>query len=316
MTAKGTVRRSAGVIAGVLLVVSAWVAPGLWADTIISENDVQYEGDVLSDDKDMIILRTDRGIMYFNRNNIKAAIYAKFPNSSAKVQEVIGSAQYQRKAWRAADRWEELTVGTKLRPGDTMRTGDDSKVVATVAGQGVLAVEANSFLTVAELRRNKEGDVRVRLALDTGQLWNDVGALKSARSAYTVETPQASCGVRGTVYTVLTEGEGTDTTIATVEGTVEVVQKQEDGATVQVGANEQTSLGRTGDAETAAIAASFIGQWDGYSVQFQRLRSQMQLEDLFKQYGLTPQQGYMIAAGGIGLIVLVLGIVIVRSRRR
>ncbi len=304
----------------VLIGATATLWPALWADMIVTDSDAQFEGDVISDDDGMVILHTSRGIMYFSRDRIKAAFYSDFPNSSAKIEEIIGTAEYHRKQWDDMERWNELTVGTKLRPGDTMRTGDASKVIATVAGQGVLAVEANSTMTIGEVRRNSAGEVRVRLALESGQLWNDVGTLPSARSRYTVETPQASCGVRGTVYTVLASAETDETTIATIEGSVQVVQKREGGDEVRVGANQQASLAVTGTAETADIEAEYTSQWDGYSGQFQRLRAEMELENrlgpLLARFGITLQQGYLIAGGGIGLIVIVLGVVIIRRVRR
>lgn len=313
MPRKRRLRWSVVVGVGLLVVAGGIFVPRLRADMVITDTDTQYEGDVVSDDKNMIIMQTDRGLMYFRRDKLKGVMYAEFPKSSATVQEITGTAEYQRKG---QDQWRGLVVNTKLRPGDKVRTGDNSKVFATVAGQAVMSVEANSEMTVTDVARNDDGDVRVRLDLDEGQLWNDVGTLQSAKSRYIVETPQASCGVRGTVYTVLTSGAEAQTTVATVEGAVAIVQKTEGAAEHTVGAGEQSRFAQTGDVPTAPIEAGFSSQWEAYASTFGRLRAQLRFENFWAQYGVTRQQGILITAGAGGLIVLLLGIVIVRVRRR
>lgn len=298
---------------GLLLAGSVTLSRSLWADMVITDTDAQYEGDVLSDDQNMIIIQTDRGLMYIRRDKVKALSYKQFPESSAKVEEVTGTVEYERKA--RPDDWREVVTGMKLRPGDRVRTGEGSKVIMTVAGQAVTALEANSNLTISEVRRNEEGDVRVRLAMETGQLWNDVGTLNSSKSRYTVETPQASCGVRGTVYAILTDEGSDETTVATVEGEVQVIQKREEGETLAVDAGQQATLGKTGGAATDSIDAGFLSQWEGYSGQFQRIRASMELDNLFARFGLTRQQGYMAIAGAGGFVIIVLGVVVIRRRR-
>lgn len=313
MRRSNMMRWGAGVGLCLLLAGAVAVVPRLWADMIVTDSDTQYEGDVLSDDKNMIIFQTDRGILYYRRDQLKAIMYTRFPKSSATVQEIVGKAEFERK-----DRpgWKELIVGAKLRPGDKIRTGDASRVIATVAGQAVMAVEANSELTVTDVSRNDEGDVRVRLDLDEGQLWNDVGMLASAKSKYIVETPQASCGVRGTVYSVVTSELEQETTVATLEGEVTVIQKREGADPVSIGANQQSRFQQEGDIETTVVEASFVAQWGAYSKRFSRMRARMQLEEFFDRYGLTPEQGYMASAGAGGVLILFVGIVIIRRLKK
>ena len=287
------------------------------ADVVVTTTG-RYEGDVISDDPDMVIIRTDAGLQYIARADITSTIYPDFPNDSAKVQEVTGTAEYKRSAqivWggEAEGRWLELTPGTKLRPGDWIRTYDDSTVIATVAGQAVLAIEPNTEMTIKDLRKNDGGDIRVRLTLDAGQLWNDVGTLQSAQSQYIVETPAASCGVRGTIYTVVVEDD--ETTVGTIEGAVAVVQKAEGGEEVEVGANQQATLGREGGADERAIEAGLLQEWGMYARAFSRMRGRMRLDALFARVGLTRQQG-MMASAGIGIALVVLGVVFIARRRK
>lgn len=236
-----------------------------------------FEGDILSDDDERIILQSDAGLHYFHRREIKAVSYAAFPLSSGKVEEIVGTAEFQREG--RADTWRELIVGTKLRPGDRVRTGPDSKVICTVAGQVVVSINPESELTLADARRDSTtGDVRVRVALDDGQLWSDAGHLVSRRSRYTVETPQASCGVRGTVFTVVYDTATEESTVATVEGEVAVVQKAEQLAEVAVAAQQQTTVVQDAAPVAAPIEAVHVREWQQAEKRFELQRRQLEIE--------------------------------------
>lgn len=299
--------------AGLLL-----LGPTVGRADIVVTTEGRFEGDVISEDQDMVMLRTDEGIKYFARGDITSVVYPDFPNDSAKVREVFGQAEYKRSAqivWAgsAEGRWLELTRGTTLRPGDWIRTGADGKVIATVAGQAIMAIEPNTEMTIAALRKNKQGDMRVRLSLQVGQLWNDVGSLPSKQSQYVVETPAASCGVRGTVYTVMVEDD--ETTVGTVDGTVLVVQKNTDADEVEVGANEQVTLERSGAVAQAAISGDFLRQWGDYEKLFNSMRGWMRFDAMLARFGLTRQQGFLVA-GGLGAVIIVLGVVMITRRRK
>ncbi len=252
--------------------------PPRLTDLVITA-DGEFEGDVLSDDENLIILQTEAGLRYFTRSSVVGVSFAAFPLSSGKVEDIVGTAEFQRQGRSGA--WRELIVGTKLRPGDMVRTGDASRVVLTVAGQAVVSVKANSLFTLKDARRdNSTGDVRVRVALDAGQLWNDVGTLVSPRSRYIVETPQATSGVRGTVFTVVYDEEAEETKVATVEGAVQVIEKRQTLREIQVTQEQQTTLEEAEDQElvTETIQAETVSEWQEQEEEFDDRRDIMEVE--------------------------------------
>ena len=95
-----------------------------------------------------------------------------------------------------------------------------------------------------------------------------------------METPQATAGVRGTVFTVIYDREAAGTTVATVEGAVAVVEKREAGAQIEVPALRQTSLdpATTEPPKVQRIAATLVDAWKMDEADFERLHIKMEKE--------------------------------------
>lgn len=237
----------------------------------------EFEGDVLSDDDDMVILQTDTGLRFFPRRIVRGISFAAFPLSSGKVDDITGTAEFQRRG--RGETWRALVIGTKLRPGDRIRTGPHSRVMLSIAGQAVVAVKADSLFMLADARRdNTTGDIRARVKLDAGQLWNDVGTLASPRSHYVVETPQATSGVRGTVFTVMYDRKTEETKVATVSGRVQVVEKAETLRQVEVVKERQTTIRKRVDIITETIEPATVQEWKQQEVKFEERREEMEIE--------------------------------------
>ena len=88
---------------------------------------------------------------------------------------------------------------------DTIVTGEASRIQIRFIDQGLLALKANSELKIqAYHQATDEGDdPQVLLQLLEGGFRTLTGSIgKGNREAYKVETPVASIGVRGTLYSV------------------------------------------------------------------------------------------------------------------
>ncbi|WP_430461628.1 FecR family protein [Thalassolituus sp. LLYu03] len=88
---------------------------------------------------------------------------------------------------------------------DTITTGDDSRVQIRFIDNGLLALQANSQLSIHSYRKadgNANGEVLMELV--EGGFRTLTGTIgKGDKSAYKVDTPVASIGIRGTLYSAL-----------------------------------------------------------------------------------------------------------------
>ncbi|MCB1173089.1 MAG: FecR domain-containing protein [Leptospiraceae bacterium] len=132
------------------------------------------------------------------------------------VSSVVGSAQLLR-----AGAAEALTAGQMLQSADTIKTGDQSAVELAVQGFGVVKVGANTEVGLAELV-NDQNKGRVSLDLKRGDVASVISR-QDAESEYSIRTPTAIAGVRGTAFIVSVGGGGT-AQIAVLDGSVAVSQ--------------------------------------------------------------------------------------------
>lgn len=91
--------------------------------------------------------------------------------------------------------------GTALREGDTLTTGEDTRVRMRFVGDSVITVGANSRFEVATYRPARDGEpqrARFRL-LDGVVLAFAEGVAGHEDEEYVIETQAASMGIRGTI---------------------------------------------------------------------------------------------------------------------
>lgn len=88
---------------------------------------------------------------------------------------------------------------------DTITTGGDSRVQIRFIDNGLLALKANSQLAIHNYHQSADGqDDQVLLELVEGGFRTLTGSIgKGNKEAYRVETPVASIGIRGTLYSAL-----------------------------------------------------------------------------------------------------------------
>ncbi|HRE18184.1 MAG TPA: FecR family protein, partial [Rhodocyclaceae bacterium] len=113
------------------------------------------------------------------------------------VRFAQGDVQVQ----RANGSIERPVRGTKLNEGDTLITGSTGTIQITMVDQAVLAVRPNTRLKLETYRysgTNDESDKSI-LSLIRGGFRSITGLIgKKNMSAYSVRTPTATIGIRGT----------------------------------------------------------------------------------------------------------------------
>lgn len=122
---------------------------------------------------------------------------------------------------------QKLEVGTMLEQQDIVITGSGSSIDMMVKGIGILKLGADSRMEIGSLVASREGSGSVEVKLHRGELGSFVNR-EDARSNYTIVTPTAIAGVRGTSFLTTVERlpEGTtrapEVKIAVLSGSVAV----------------------------------------------------------------------------------------------
>ena len=119
-----------------------------------------------------------------------------FAEPVGRVLASSGVAQAQ----SAAGGLRPLAQGAVVERGDTLMTGADSNLQVRFMDDALLMVRPNSRIRVDDYRVDS-GGVHSVLSLIAGGLRTLTGRIgKARRAAYTMNTPTATIGVRGTDY--------------------------------------------------------------------------------------------------------------------
>jgi hypothetical protein len=101
----------------------------------------------------------------------------------------------------------QAAVGTKLVPGDTLRTGSDGSLGVILRDDSLLSLGPGSSLVVQRfLFSPADGDLGLLVRLSKGTMAYISGLIgKLAPESVRFETPVASIGIRGTYFAVKVE---------------------------------------------------------------------------------------------------------------
>ena len=113
---------------------------------------------------------------------------------------------------------EALFSGTVLEEGTRIQTGADARADLAFSKGSIIRINSDSELVVENMRLIG-GSRKVGLSLENGSVLNAVDRL-TAQEDYTVTTPTAIAGVRGTAFRIETDGK--DTRIICDEGSIAV----------------------------------------------------------------------------------------------
>jgi outer membrane protein assembly factor BamB len=118
--------------------------------------------------------------------------------------------------------WNAVKMGDKVPAQAVIRTGSGAFCDILIADAAIIRVKELTRLVLADLYYNKgSGQERTRLKMDTGTALVKVRKLMKEDSSFSMETPSAVVGVRGTEFLVRISEEK-DTSIAVNEGRVGV----------------------------------------------------------------------------------------------
>lgn len=294
---------SISLAAFVLLFFSATLA----ADVIVLKSGKVIEGDIIEETDELVAIELDAGTGFFSKEDIKSINKTRLDVARGRIVETTGTVEVLPKG---ETEWKPAEKGMALNEGYSIRSGPDSKAVAIFANQAIMAVEQESEVDLEKLQQSRKSGINIQVSLNDGQIWNDVGRLKSKRSKFYVETPQAVTGVRGTVFTVQVAPDET-TKVAVVKGNVDVRTRGMMISPTNVGANTMTEVAEN-EAPTKpdAISEDFLAQWNEYKGTFRALRIGM----IGGSLGLSPMQ--TMAAGAALAILILVVIVVLLIRRR
>jgi len=265
------------------------VSPAVSADIVELKSGKIVEGDITEETDQFIGIETDTETVFVKKEDVKSVKKTRLEVATGRIQEVKGTVEVLP---AGQEQWMPATTETTLNEGDSVRTGPDSNAIATFENQVIVAVEPESNTKLEKLQQTSRKDLHMKVDVDRGQIWNDVGKLRSKRSRFFVSTPAAVTGVRGTVFTVQAGAEE-KTTVAVVEGGVDVRTRDLMIEPIKVEDSQMTEVApHKPPAKPIAISGAFLAQWAFYSAKFGLLHGAMGAQGL----QVTPTQA--AAAGG------------------
>lgn len=155
------------------------------------------------------------------------ALAAAYPlaghaTSAARLEFASGSVV----AITAAGVQRELSRGSELQPGDTIRTGDNARAQLRFSDGGMMSLQPKTDFRIDEYKYDGklDGQERSFFSLIRGGLRTISGLIGHGnRDNYKVTTAVATIGIRGTEYSaVFTGGNDGILNLATGEGAVEI----------------------------------------------------------------------------------------------
>ena len=112
--------------------------------------------------------------------------------------------------------------GEALEVGDTVRTASEARAVITFFEGSTVEMEPQTEVTMQKVQGEEKGGFFTQIGQSMGITWHRVVDFVDPRSRYEVDTPTATVAVRGTLFQVQVEADGS-TTVETVEGQVAVI---------------------------------------------------------------------------------------------
>lgn len=138
----------------------------------------------------------------------------------AAISDIAGSVLVQK---HGESDFRQIEVKTHVLAGTLVKTGPDSGVTLNWADGSRLRMGPDTQLRVRKCVLNTSNHASVALFdLDVGTIWVRVMELLGERSKFEINTPTATAGVRGTVFSV-SVGANDETSVSVYEGAVEVV---------------------------------------------------------------------------------------------
>jgi hypothetical protein len=133
---------------------------------------------------------------------------------SAVVVFAVGDSSIQ----HADSTQEKAQLGTALKAGDHVVTGDNGKVDVQFPDGSSIRISPKSVIDFSKLSQNNAGTSQTEIALVSGKVFAKVNKARKDDN-FTVVTPTAIAGVRGTSFIVESE-TGKPSSVKVVDGSV------------------------------------------------------------------------------------------------
>ncbi len=175
----------------------------------------------------------------------------------ARVEEAAGTVELKP---RGESEWRPIGETPNVKTGDALRTGDESFVVLSWVDGTRMKLDANTCMVIEKCRFNGlERTQESLFRLDFGRIWVRVIEALTRRSKFEVETPAATAGIRGTIFSVDVADDGA-TRVAVYEGEVSVSAAN---ARTIVPRGQSVSVRRDGsDGRVAAMDDAELERWE------------------------------------------------------
>lgn len=139
-------------------------------------------------------------------------------NNSAVIIATKGPAWVERSGWKyPAEKGMELTAGDKIE------VGQQGEVKVKFFGRHTVIIGQGSELIISKLEKEERSEL-VSVYLNIGQVLVEVWKRLGGIVKFSVETPSAIAGVKGTKFQVLVDNLG-KTEVDAIEGRVELMGK-------------------------------------------------------------------------------------------
>jgi len=114
---------------------------------------------------------------------------------------------------------EKAQLGSTVKTGDTINTGDKGKVDLQFTNGSSIRVSPSTILDFAKLAMNTDGAVDTQVSLVSGKVFANVNKAKKEDN-FSVITPTAIAGVRGTSFIVENDAKTNKAKVRVVDGAV------------------------------------------------------------------------------------------------
>ncbi|XDD55558.1 lipoprotein LipL45 [Leptospira sp. WS4.C2] len=140
------------------------------------------------------------------------------PKKAADLSAVVVFAVGDSKIQHADQTEEKAQLGALLKSGDNVVTGDNGKVDIQFTDGSSIRISPKSAIDFAKLSQDNSGTTDTQIALVSGKVFAKVNKAKKEDN-FTVVTPTAIAGVRGTSF-IVEAAEGKPAKVKVVEGAV------------------------------------------------------------------------------------------------
>jgi hypothetical protein len=223
------------------------------------------------------------------------------PDDGLRV--TVASPQRKVELQRNESGWEPAAAGIELRNGDRVHTGFKAGVTLNFPDGTRLHIGPMTLLHIRNISAGPggAGAVFARLLLKTGEVTAQVNRSTGAAGDFQVKTPTTTASVRGTKFSIAYDG--TATTVAVTESSVEVTANN--GATAVVTAGNETRSTATAVAPPVPIGQGFKSGGLGSAQALARVTGKLAGGLKRCKFGIVSNRLAPIAGGWSARLVIV-----------